>query len=658
MTKKGYMPKLLAVLVGAILCLCAATVALTFKSTSASAETLDPAMKLSLDTIDEFSTQGYKIEVASAENQSKEHPYDDATDPYDYVITVVDKTSSWWNPRNGGLYFNENSHLAVWNIKTPSGKKVTGGGDYKWSKIYTTSSTDPSIASFTENNNEKIIYPDTGDRAENGSDWKCGETVMKFSFKEGSGNNTCTEHGERVPCTCWIDGDGQGEVLTGMTLRVLYRVVHVEDHQFAFTGARADENDDKTGVWLTFGADVLGVSKADETWSHAERWSDDPDPTQCFIKVNKYFFDKIYFLEDYDLKAGAPTEQQLTGRDLYTLMTGDNIAEGKLVFQTEVRYDHIELHKRSRAADEASWSRVNYETGDAFYLAEGLMMLGKDGNGNWAAAQEGGSKNVLKAAQFYYYDADLGWSIDQYDMGVSVDKKTALVEIGQTATVTANVVTGAFLQGGDVAVTWSSSDEAIATVANGVVTGVATGEATITAAIANGSAATCKVTVVRNDQVEKVELNKKTVTLYTAGTEEETSATLVATVTGGSALTKVVTWSSSDESVATVDQNGKVTAVAEGTCTITATAEDGETKATASVTVFEGEEEDPNKPGTGDNDPTKPGTGDNDNQGDDKGDGKKKGCGGSVAATSTMAGAVLLMGVTAIFVARKKAENK
>ena len=161
-------------------------------------------------------------------------------------------------PIYGKLYFEENSHEAVWNITTQSGKKVTGGGAYKWSKIYTSTSTDPSIGAFTENNNEKIIYPDTGDRAENGSDWKCGETVMTFTFKEGSGNNTCTTHGERVPCTCWIDGDGQGEVLTGKYLRVLYKVVHVEDHEFSFTGASVFDEDNPNVMFLNFGSDEIG----------------------------------------------------------------------------------------------------------------------------------------------------------------------------------------------------------------------------------------------------------------------------------------------------------------------------------------------------------------------------------------------------------------
>ena len=67
-------------------------------------------------------------------------------------------------------------------------------------------------------------------------------------------------------------------------------------------------------------------------------------------------------------------------------------------------------------------------------------------------------------------------------------------------------------------------------------------------------------------------------------TEEET-ATLTATVEPANATNKGVTWSSNDETVATVDADGKVTAVGAGTATITVTTEDGKKTATCTVTV-------------------------------------------------------------------------
>lgn len=64
------------------------------------------------------------------------------------------------------------------------------------------------------------------------------------------------------------------------------------------------------------------------------------------------------------------------------------------------------------------------------------------------------------------------------------------------------------------------------------------------------------------------------------------TVTLSATVTPEDATDKTITWSSSDEKVATVD-GGKVTGVAEGTATITATTKSGDKTATCTVTVSE-----------------------------------------------------------------------
>lgn len=63
------------------------------------------------------------------------------------------------------------------------------------------------------------------------------------------------------------------------------------------------------------------------------------------------------------------------------------------------------------------------------------------------------------------------------------------------------------------------------------------------------------------------------------------STTFIATVTPSTATNKKVTWSSNDESVATVNENGVVTGVKEGTATITATTVDGNKTGTATITV-------------------------------------------------------------------------
>lgn len=80
--------------------------------------------------------------------------------------------------------------------------------------------------------------------------------------------------------------------------------------------------------------------------------------------------------------------------------------------------------------------------------------------------------------------------------------------------------------------------------------------------------------------VSSVSLDKTTLTLA-----RQESYTLKATVNPSDATNKKVSWKSSDEKIATVDADGKVTAVAVGKATITVTTEDGNKTATCEVTV-------------------------------------------------------------------------
>ena len=88
-------------------------------------------------------------------------------------------------------------------------------------------------------------------------------------------------------------------------------------------------------------------------------------------------------------------------------------------------------------------------------------------------------------------------------------------------------------------------------------------------------------TIYAASPVESIKLNKTALSLYVNGTE-----TLTATVTPENAYNKTLHWESDNTSVATVDQNGKVTAVGNGTATITASTIGGtDLEATCTVTV-------------------------------------------------------------------------
>ena len=160
--------------------------------------------------------------------------------------------------------------------------------------------------------------------------------------------------------------------------------------------------------------------------------------------------------------------------------------------------------------------------------------------------------------------------------GISLDKTALSLVVGDTEVLTAAVMPA---DATDKTVTWTSSDTAIATVENGIVTAKKAGTAVVIATTSNGKAATCTVTV-RNSSViaAGVTLDKSTMSLVVGN-----MGVLTATVVPDDTTDKSVMWSSSDPSVATVE-NGRVTAVGEGTATITVTTSNGKT-ATCTVTV-------------------------------------------------------------------------
>ena len=174
--------------------------------------------------------------------------------------------------------------------------------------------------------------------------------------------------------------------------------------------------------------------------------------------------------------------------------------------------------------------------------------------------------------------------------GITIDKTTATVEEGATVTLTATVTPG---NATDKTVTWSTSNEAIATVSGGVVTGVKAGEVTITAK-AGDKSATCTVTVTAAaTEPEVVPVTGVTLSQTAVTLDIDQSITLTATVAPENATNKAVTWASDKTDIATVDANGKVTAVAAGTANITVTTADGGKTATCAVTVNPAADPDP-----------------------------------------------------------------
>ncbi len=169
--------------------------------------------------------------------------------------------------------------------------------------------------------------------------------------------------------------------------------------------------------------------------------------------------------------------------------------------------------------------------------------------------------------------------VKEKSTSVTVNPTSKYLQKGKSFTIKATVTSETAT---DKSVTWSTSKKKVATVsASGVVKGKKVGTAYITASAKDGSGASarCKVMVVR--KVTSLKLNK-----YKAKVLVGDTCKLKATIKPKNATIKGIEWSSSDNTIATVDSSGRIHGIAAGLVKIRAKAKDGSGKsAVCLVTV-------------------------------------------------------------------------
>jgi 2',3'-cyclic-nucleotide 2'-phosphodiesterase (5'-nucleotidase family) len=234
-------------------------------------------------------------------------------------------------------------------------------------------------------------------------------------------------------------------------------------------------------------------------------------------------------------------------------------------------------------------NNYRYNGGGGFMAAAGL----KPGDENivtYDSAKRLGDDGQVRSLMMDYIkaygtispDCLNGWKIStlpvnqQFDVtGVMIDKSTLNIKVGQTDTLVATVLPE---NATNKNVIWSSSDESVATVNDGIVTAVGPGTATIKVITVDGNF-TAAATALIVQPVTGVILNSAKLDIRIGN-----SQILTATVLPQNVSNKKVEWKSSDESVATVF-DGVVTALTKGTATITVTTADGNYSANAVVNV-------------------------------------------------------------------------
>lgn len=264
--------------------------------------------------------------------------------------------------------------------------------------------------------------------------------------------------------------------------------------------------------------------------------------------------------------------------------------------------------------------------------AEKLTIEWTSSDENVATVDETGTVTAVAAGE-----ANVTASVKDADIAASTHIKVVVTPTGVVAPESIDLVTNGEntkdldaklvpADATDVKLAYESSDESIATVdETGKVTAVANGECTITTYVVadakDAEASELSAAVVEAADAEEIDdsvatmpedlaaidsafgvvpENLKAETKVTVTTNVEgitldktegvltvgNTVTVIATVTPDTATNASVTWSSSDEAIATVDSEGKITAVAPGTATITATSDSNpDASAAYAVTV-------------------------------------------------------------------------
>ena len=309
--------------------------------------------------------------------------------------------------------------------------------------------------------------------------------------------------------------------------------------------------DTKASTWLTVHPSSGSAGAVDMTVTAQPNDTDQTRKATVSIKcgtMNKSF----------TVEQSAKTADPVTVEDISLNKTTLELEEGESeILVATVIPENATDKTISWSSSDSAIASVDNE-GKVMAVKEGAATITAKAGGKTATCSVSVSKKVLAVTE------------------VSLSKTELTLTEGEEETLSATVTPD---DATDITVTWSSSDTTVASVDdNGKVTAVKEGEATITAK-AGEKTATCVVSVSKKVIAVTAVMLSKTDLALTEGEEE----TLSATVSPDDATDKSVTWSSSNVAIASVDGNGKVTAVKEGEATITAKA--GDKTATCSVIV-------------------------------------------------------------------------
>lgn len=265
----------------------------------------------------------------------------------------------------------------------------------------------------------------------------------------------------------------------------------------------------------------------------------------------------------------AHTYMRRNGYNFTLITTGINLDKPELTLDVNESSKYVAILSPYKVVDNTSLSWQSNNPGIASVDANGVVTGITEGKATIIVKGSNGLSASSEVTVTNINAPITNVSLNRSDLEIKKDSSSPL-----RATVTPKETTD------DKTLTWESNNPEVATVSStGVVTARKPGNAIITVRTSNGLTDTCNVTVI--SQITSIHLNLTAITL-----DEGVSQTLRATINPSDTTDdKTLTWKSNNPEVATVDQEGKVTAIKEGSATITVTTVNGK-EATCTVTVL------------------------------------------------------------------------
>lgn len=363
---------------------------------------------------------------------------------------------------------------------------------------------------------------------------------------------------EGEEATKWLEIPGNSEVL-------------VDESELLYAIDETDNVAEETVTWTSADDSIVKVETA--TDDDLTNWGADPNEIK-----NRSAFVKITGLKVGTTTVTASTETRKALQDCTVTVTAPVPVTSVKLDQDELTCDSFDKSYFLNCTvypDGASNTNVEWASSNP----EVVQVYSSGDRRGQVVPQNPGIATITVSAQenpAVTYDCIVTVTATRPVESISLnhDAKT-FTKAGETLQLTATIYPDSAT---NKTVTWKSSDKTVATVdESGLVTAVGNGTANITATTEDGNfKATCQVTVEIPELT--LSLDKSELTL----TQTEEQQKLTATV---SDTEEKVTWLSSDPFVATVTRDGTVTAIANGTATITASAGDKTVSCTVEVAL-------------------------------------------------------------------------